>query len=89
VGEIDIKETVSFVGVFAALQDPEFFASVRVDPEAGTIARGWTLEKTASVFLLDLHTLQLWIRRVDEHGEPDVTHIRRRRPRRCVLPKPF
>ncbi len=24
-------------GVFAALQDPDFFAQVRVDPEAGTI----------------------------------------------------
>jgi transposase InsO family protein len=35
-------------------------------------ARGWTLEKTASVFLLDLHTLQLWIRRVDEHGEHEL-----------------
>jgi transposase InsO family protein len=32
-------------------------------------ARGWTLEKTARAFLLDLHTLQLWTRRVDEHGE--------------------
>ena len=35
-------------------------------------ARGWTLEKTARVFLLDLHTLQHWIRRVDEHGEHDL-----------------
>jgi len=35
-------------------------------------ARGWTLEKTASVFLLDLHALQLWIRRVDEHGAREL-----------------
>ena len=35
-------------------------------------ARGWTLERTASVFLLDLHTLQLWIHRVDEHGEHEL-----------------
>lgn len=36
-GEIDVKSTVSFVGVFEALQDPDFFAQVRVDPESGTI----------------------------------------------------
>jgi len=35
-------------------------------------ARGWALERTARVFLLDLHTLQLWVRRVDEHGERDL-----------------
>ena len=35
-------------------------------------ARGWTLEKTASVFMLDLHTLQLWVQRVDEHGEHEL-----------------
>jgi hypothetical protein len=32
-------------------------------------ARGWDLEKTAHVFLVDLHTLQIWMRRLDEHGE--------------------
>jgi len=32
-------------------------------------ARGWTLENTASVFLLDLQTLMHWTRRVDEQGE--------------------
>ena len=32
-------------------------------------ARGWGLEKTARVFLVDLHTLQIWMRRLDEHGE--------------------
>jgi hypothetical protein len=36
-GEVDINEAVSFVGVFEPLRDPEFFAQVRVDPEAGTI----------------------------------------------------
>ena len=40
-------------------------------------ARGWTLEKTARVFLLDLHTLQLWIRRVDEHGERELVQTSR------------
>ncbi|MHC4450661.1 MAG: DDE-type integrase/transposase/recombinase [Planctomycetota bacterium] len=35
-------------------------------------ARGWTLEKTARVFLIDQHTLKLWIRRVDENGERDL-----------------
>jgi hypothetical protein len=32
-------------------------------------ARGWNLEKTARVFLLDMQTLQSWMRRLDEHGE--------------------
>ena len=36
-GEIDVKETVSFVGVFAPLADPAFFSQVHVDTEAGTI----------------------------------------------------
>ena len=36
-GEIDLKETVSFVGVFEPLNDPAFFSQVRVDSEAGTI----------------------------------------------------
>ncbi len=33
------------------------------------VARGWSLEQTARVFLVDLHTLQLWMRRLDEAGE--------------------
>lgn len=36
-GEIDIKGSVSFVGVFEPLSDPAFFSRVRVDPEAGTV----------------------------------------------------
>ena len=32
-------------------------------------ARGWTLEKTARIFLIDLQTLLHWMRRVDEPGE--------------------
>ena len=32
-------------------------------------ARGWNMEKTARVFLLDMQTLQSWMRRIDEHGE--------------------
>ena len=32
-------------------------------------ARGWTLEKTAQVFLVDLQTLMNWMRRLDEPGE--------------------
>ena len=35
---IDMKQVVrSFDGVFAPLEDPEFFRQVRVDPEIGTI----------------------------------------------------
>jgi transposase InsO family protein len=33
-------------------------------------ARGWTLEQTAQVFLVDLQTLLIWMRRLDEEGEP-------------------
>jgi hypothetical protein len=32
-------------------------------------ARGWTLEKTARVFLVDLQTMLIWMRRLDEPGE--------------------
>jgi len=39
-------------------------------------ARGWTLETTARVFLLDLHTLQLWIRRVC-YGSANTRQFRR------------
>ena len=35
-------------------------------------ARGWTLERTARVFLMDLQTLQIWMRRLDEQGERDL-----------------
>jgi transposase-like protein len=35
-------------------------------------ARGWTLEKTARVFLFDFQTLQIWMRRLDEQGERDL-----------------
>ena len=32
-------------------------------------ARGWNLEKTARVFLIDLQTLMIWMRRLDEQRE--------------------
>ncbi len=32
-------------------------------------ARGWNLERTARVFLVDLQTLLIWMRRLDEQGE--------------------
>ncbi len=35
-------------------------------------ARGWTMEKTARIFLIDLQTLLIWMRRLDEHGERDL-----------------
>lgn len=34
---IDVSDLVRPVGVFARIQDPAFFASVRVNPEIGTI----------------------------------------------------
>ncbi|MBN1886897.1 MAG: DUF2442 domain-containing protein [Thermoflexales bacterium] len=36
-GEVDVSQLVSFTGVFAPLQDPAYFALVRVEPELGTI----------------------------------------------------
>lgn len=36
-GEIDIRSTTTFEGVFEALNDPVFFSQVRVDEDAGTI----------------------------------------------------
>lgn len=36
-GEVDLSHRLRFDGVFAPLKDPEYFARVRVDPEAGTI----------------------------------------------------
>lgn len=36
-GVVDISEIVPFTGVFAPLQDKDFFAEVRVNPDIGTI----------------------------------------------------
>jgi len=36
-GELDVKAEISFEGVFEPLNDPDFFAQVRVDEELGTI----------------------------------------------------
>ena len=38
VGEVDVSVLVRFVGVFAALRNPEEFRKVRVDDESGTVA---------------------------------------------------
>lgn len=36
-GEIDVRGTTTFEGVFEPLSDPGFFSRVRVDEDAGTI----------------------------------------------------
>jgi len=36
-GVIDISQIIQFTGVFAPLQDQEYFAKVQVNPEYGTI----------------------------------------------------
>ncbi len=36
-GVIDISKIVEFTGVFAPLKEPEYFATVQVNPEYGTI----------------------------------------------------
>jgi hypothetical protein len=36
-GEVDVASLISFRGIFEALRDPAEFASVSVDPEAGTV----------------------------------------------------
>lgn len=36
-GEVDVAEIVEFVGVFAAIKNPDYFGQVRVDPDLGTV----------------------------------------------------
>jgi len=36
-GEFDFRRAVGFDGVFAPLQDPEYFAQARVEPDIGTV----------------------------------------------------
>jgi hypothetical protein len=36
-GELDIRAVTTFEGVFEPLNDPDFFARVRVEEDAGTI----------------------------------------------------
>jgi hypothetical protein len=38
-GTIHLNQIIEFSGVFAALRDPDYFATVQLDPEIGTI--GW------------------------------------------------
>ena len=37
-GVVDLASLISFRGVFAPLQDPAYFAQVRVDPELGSVS---------------------------------------------------
>jgi hypothetical protein len=37
-GEVDLGPMLQFTGVFGPLRDPAYFAQVRVDADAGTIA---------------------------------------------------
>jgi hypothetical protein len=36
-GEVDIAQLISFTGVFAPLQDRDYFVQVKVNPDIGTI----------------------------------------------------
>jgi hypothetical protein len=36
-GIVDLTEIIEFSGIFEPLQDPVYFATVRVDPDLGTI----------------------------------------------------
>lgn len=36
-GEVDVRDRVPFVGVFAPLEDPRVFAQARIDPELRTV----------------------------------------------------
>ena len=36
-GVVDLKRCIQFTGVFAPLQDPDYFAQVKVVPELGTV----------------------------------------------------
>jgi putative transposase len=48
---------------------PHYLPTLRMRILQLRAARGWTLEKTARVFLVDLQTLLIWMRRLDEEGE--------------------
>jgi Protein of unknown function (DUF2442) len=39
-GTVDLNQIIEFSGVFAPLRDPDYFATVQVDPEMGTIVWG-------------------------------------------------
>ncbi len=36
-GDLSVSELIEFSGIFAPLQQPEFFAQVKVHPELGTV----------------------------------------------------
>ena len=36
-GVVDLAPHIKFIGVFEPLQDPAYFAKVKVDPELGTV----------------------------------------------------
>jgi Protein of unknown function (DUF2442) len=60
-GTIDLNQIIEFSGVFAPLRDPDYFATVQVDPEIGTIGRSDGVD-------LDPDVLYAIVRR---SGEPD------------------
>jgi len=37
-GVVDVESLVRFRGIFAPLENPEYFARVRVDPELGSVS---------------------------------------------------
>jgi Protein of unknown function (DUF2442) len=39
-GTIDLRECIKFEGIFAALQDPNYCATVQINPEIGTLVWG-------------------------------------------------
>ena len=53
-GDLDLSDRLDFEGVFTPLRDPEYFARVRVDPEAGTIC--WPNQAN-----IDPLTLHCWV----------------------------
>jgi hypothetical protein len=53
-GEVDLFPRLTFTGVFVPLEDPDYFARVRVDPESGTIC--WPNEAN-----LDPLVLHSWV----------------------------
>ena len=49
-GELDLMPHLKFTGVFEALRKPSYFAQVRVDDQAGTIA--WPNEANVDPIVL-------------------------------------
>ena len=85
-GELDFKErVVGRGGVFAPLQDVDFFKQVRVDPEVGTIVWPNEVDFCQDVLYSLVTGKPVWAERGADVHEPQTPA---RRPRRAGARQP-